>query len=130
MRAMTQRARAGRAAETRSEAMLWSELRNRRLLGTKWRRQQKMGRFVVDFFCAEHALVLEIDGSSHEGRYVADTERQRALELTGVSFVRFTAEEVEGDLPAVVARLSRLLSSPSPPVGEGERARTAGRSRG
>jgi len=56
MRAMTERARLLRASSTPSERIPWEALRGRRPAGTKWRRQQKLGRFVVDFFCAESAL--------------------------------------------------------------------------
>jgi very-short-patch-repair endonuclease len=106
-----------RTTETPSEALLWAELRDRRFHGTKWRRQQKMGRFVVDFFCSEHKLVVEVDGGVHRGREDADMQRQRALECTGVRFVRFSAGEVETDLHAVLARLRAFLDFPSPLVG-------------
>ena len=121
MRVMTHRARLCRATETTSEALLWAELRDRRFHGTKWRRQQKMGRFVVDFYCSEHKLVLEVDGGVHDGRTEADAQRQRALELTGVRFVRFSTAEVERNLRAVLDALRAQLSPPSPLVGEGER---------
>ena len=55
----------------------------------------------------------------HLGRGDSDTQRQRALELTGVRFVRFSADEVERDKHAVLDRLRTLLNSPSPLVGEG-----------
>ena len=118
MRVMTQRARMCRANETLSEALLWDELRDRRFQGTKWRRQQKMGRFVVDFFCSDHLLVVEVDGGVHRGRAEVDAQRQRALELTGVRFVRFSATEVERDVRAVLDRLREFLDSPSPLVAE------------
>ena len=121
MRVMTQRARMCRANETLSEALLWDQLRDRRFQGTKWRRQQKMGRFVVDFFCSDHLLVVEVDGGVHRGRAEVDAQRQRALELTGVRFVRFSATEVERDGRAVLDRLREFLDSPSPLVGEGGR---------
>jgi very-short-patch-repair endonuclease len=110
-----------RASETPSEALLWDQLRDRRFQGTKWRRQQKMGRFVVDFFCSEHLLVIEVDGGVHRGRAEVDAQRQRALELAGVRFVRFSATEVERDMGAVLDRLRGFLDSPSPLVGEGAR---------
>ena len=114
MRVMTETSRLLRRTATRSERLLWQALRNRQLAGTKWRRQQKMGRFVVDFFCAEHRLVVEIDGAVHEGKEDIDAQRQEALERSGVRFARFTASEVENDLPNVLQRLERLMRSPSP----------------
>ena len=117
MRAMTERARLLRASSTLSERILWEALRGRRLAGTKWRRQQKLGRFVVDFFCADAALAVEIDGRVHQGRQDLDAARQSALERSGVRVVRFTASEVEADLPGVLARLSSLVTAPSPLAG-------------
>jgi very-short-patch-repair endonuclease len=84
------------------------------LAGTKWRRQQKMGRFVDDFFCAEHGLVIEIDGAAHRDRQDLDAERQRILEQSGVRVVRFSASDVENHLPVVLDRLTALLSGASP----------------
>ena len=80
-----------------------------------------MGRFVVDFFCSDHLLVVEVDGGVHRGRAEVDVQRQRALELTCVRFVRFSATEVERDVRAVLDRLREFLDSPSPLVGEGGR---------
>ena len=123
MRAMTERARLLRGASTSSERRLWEALRDRRLAGTKWRRQQKMGRFVLDFFCAEHCIGLEIDGAAHRGREDFDEERQRILELSGVRVLRFSAHDVETDLPTVLSRVRQMLFAPSPLVGEGENER-------
>ena len=81
-----------------------------------------MGRF-VDFYCAEHRLVIEVDGGVHRRRLERDGERQKALESTGVRFVRVAASDVECSLPAVLERLRVFLDSPSPLVGEGERGR-------
>jgi very-short-patch-repair endonuclease len=120
MRVMTQRARLCRSSETASEALLWAALRNRGLEGSRWRRQQKMGRFIVDFYCPARRLVVEIDGTVHRGREDIDAERQRMLERTGVRVARFSSLDVERDLPRVLHRLRELLRAPSPLVGEGE----------
>jgi very-short-patch-repair endonuclease len=111
MRAMTERARLLRETSTRSEQLLWESLRARKLSGTKWRRQHKMGQFAVDFFCAELALAIEIDGNVHDGQRDRDSERQHAIEQSGVQIVRFTASEVEHDLAAVLAKLGEQISA-------------------
>jgi very-short-patch-repair endonuclease len=80
-----------------------------------------MGRFVVDFYCAELRLVVEVDGGAHRDRVERDAERQDALEKTGVRFLRFAASDVEDSLPTVLGRLRSVLLSPSPLVGEGAR---------
>jgi very-short-patch-repair endonuclease len=120
MKRMTARARQLRRSETLSEHILWEALRGAKMAGRKWRRQQKIERFVVDFFCAEERLVVEIDGGIHADRREADLERERILERHGLRVVRFSADLVEKDLPCVLARLREHLS-PSPPAGEGAR---------
>ncbi len=110
MRAMTERARLLRASSTPTERILWEALRDRRLAGTKWRRQQKLGRFIVDFFCADRALAVEIDGAVHVGREDLDAERQAILERSGVRVARFTVSEVQADLPGVLSRIASLMA--------------------
>ena len=65
---LTDRARALRATQTEVEGLLWGRLRNRRLWGWKWKRQVPRGPYIVDFFCADAALVVELDGSQHVDR--------------------------------------------------------------
>ena len=77
---MRQVARTFRKEPTRSEKLLWQELRNRKLEGRKFRRQRPVGPFVVDFYCREERLVIEIDGAVHGGQSAADQERQELLE--------------------------------------------------
>ena len=110
MKQMTARARLLRRAATRSEQMLWEALRGGRVEGLKWRRQQKIERFVVDFFSAEKRLVVEIDGGAHADHRQADLERERVLERYGLRIVRFPASFVENELPRVLAQLRRALS--------------------
>ena len=91
------------------------------LLGAKWRRQQVLGRFVADFFCAELKAVIEVDGAIHRDQAEADQERQRALEASGLRVLRVRASDVEMDLHGVLDRLAESLrASPSPILGEGD----------
>jgi very-short-patch-repair endonuclease len=92
-----------RNEHTASEDMLWQELRNRQLGGRKFRRQNPIGAFVVDFYCSEERLVVEVDRKIHETQRDADMLRQEIIESLGVRFIRVTAEQVEQDLPAVLA---------------------------
>jgi very-short-patch-repair endonuclease len=85
---MTPIARDLRQRQTQSEAILWEVLRDRQILGYKFRRQRPVGRFVVDFFCAEAKLALEIDGLIHNYQQAADIERQQIIEALGMRFVR------------------------------------------
>jgi len=79
----------------------------------EFRRQQAIGPFVVDFYCAEERIVVEIDGSIHgdAAQKVADESRQRAIESVGVRFVRVTAELVVGDLPAALHLIESALET-------------------
>jgi len=133
---MKQAARDLRKNPTESEAVLWNALRANRLAGRKFRREQPIGRFVVDFYCASERLVVEVDGGVHAQQEMEDRMRQEALETLGLRFVRVTDEQVMGDLPGVLSTIRKAFaaggSSPlphtSPPVGEGPGVGAAGAS--
>lgn len=119
---MMGRAREFRTQPTPSEERLWSAIRNRQLRGAKFRRQQAIGPFVVDFFCPEHRLIVEVDGPVHNTRHAHDAERQSILEASGYTVVRVSARAVETDMQSVLANIVECLDqsrSPSPRDGEG-----------
>ena len=122
-------ARQMRKEPTRSESLLWSALRNRRLASRKFRRQHPVGRFILDFYCDEERLAVEVDGPVHETQRQADGERQQILESMGIRFLRLPAALVEGDLPAALAAIQRTLS-PGPSPAERERGDPQGRGEG
>ena len=98
-----------RAHPTPAEAALWPELRALKVHGVKWRRQAIILGFIVDFFCPRLKLVIEVDGSAHDGREAYDLERTEALERrAGVKVLRFLNDEVLAD-PAAVALLASGL---------------------
>jgi very-short-patch-repair endonuclease len=103
--------------------MLWAALRGNRLAGLKFRRQHPMDRFVLDFYCPEKRLAVEIDGEIHQAQNAADEERQKALESMGIRFVRLPARLVEDNISVALERIrSATVSDPSPhPTGEGSR---------
>jgi adenine-specific DNA-methyltransferase len=120
--AVREAAKALRKSATRSERLLWEVLRDRRLQGKKFRRQHPVGRFVLDFYCAEERLAVEVDGSIHADLKEVDAERQSVLEALHIRFLRIPAELVEADLTAAVRLISGALvgsSPPSPDVGRG-----------
>ena len=65
------------------ERSLWQVLRNRKLLGLKFRRQFSVGPYIVDFACIEKQLVIEIDGDSHTGRFEQDQRRETEIRAAG-----------------------------------------------
>jgi very-short-patch-repair endonuclease len=103
------RARTFRRQPTDSEAVLWRLLRGKKLCGLKFRRQQPIGPYIVDFFCAELRLVVEVDGEVHNGQREADAARQQVLEQLGLRVVRLQASAVEADAESVIAELATLI---------------------
>ena len=89
LRPLTYRARALRRAETAAERELWRSLRGRKLEGAKFRRQQPLGPFVVDFFCDEARLVIEANGAPHFPSPPRDRTRDRWLAIAGLTVLRF-----------------------------------------
>ena len=96
------RARVMRRALTPPEARLWVRLRRRSLDGLKFRRQHPAGPYVLDFYCPEAMLAVEVDGESHADRAVHDARRTRWLERQGIAVIRFPAESVRTNLGAVL----------------------------
>jgi very-short-patch-repair endonuclease len=86
-----------RQRSTHSEELLWEALRNRQLGGRKFKRQVPIGAFVLDFYCAEEKLAIEIDGKIHQWQENEDALRQQTLESLGIRFLRLTSEQVEND---------------------------------
>src|SRR5690349_2542855 len=87
-------AREMRANPTPAENHLWRRIRNQQVLGYKFRRQHTIDRFIVDFYCTEARLVIEVDGSIHEEQQEADQLRTEFLESLGLRVLRFTNAEV------------------------------------
>ena len=104
-----------RANMPKPEQVLWQRIR-RKQLGVKFRRQHGIGRYIVDFYCAELNLVIEIDGDSHfsdEGKE-KDTIRDAFMEALGIKVLRFTNEEVMKQTESVLERLFNLVRSNNP----------------
>ena len=103
-------ARALRRRATAAERTAWQLVRNRRLLGLKFRRQQVIEGFVVDLYCAELRLAIEIDGAIHARplRAAYDRDRERWLERAGIRVVRIANHEVSE--AGLVSRLRPLLT--------------------
>ncbi len=96
---------------TNSEKILWQAIRKRRIDGLKFLRQHPIGVSVVDFYCHEKRLAIEIDGGYHLDSDIQerDAHRQELIELHGIQVFRCTAEEVENNLEAVLTKLRMLV---------------------
>jgi very-short-patch-repair endonuclease len=97
-----------RHALTPAEDRLWQRLR-RKDLGVKFRRQHVIARFVVDFYCPQADLAVEVDGASHTDP-ARDAERQEYLEALGLRVLRFTNSDVELRLEEVIASISTAIA--------------------
>ena len=88
----------------KAEGLVWARLRDRQVEGYKFRRQYSVGAFVVDFYCPELKLAIEVDGPSHlrDGIPEYDAERQLFLEGKGMTVVRVTNAQVYGDLDVAI----------------------------
>ncbi len=96
---------------TDAERILWSRLKGRQLLGYKFRRQHGIGVFIVDFYCPESKLAIEIDGATHwtEAEREYDKRRQEFIELYAIHFLRFTNSEVRNNLAGVLTAIARAV---------------------
>ena len=88
------RARQMRSHPTEAESLLWQHLRRSQLLDWKFRRQEPIEPYIVDFICFDPLLVIEIDGSQHTGPIAYDAERSAFLEGKGFKVIRFWNHEV------------------------------------
>lgn len=89
---------------TLSEVLLWNELKQKKMMGYDFDRQKPLDNFIMDFFCKDLLLAIEIDGDSHdhEETFTADQIRQQKLEAYGVQFLRFDDIEVKKDMKNVL----------------------------
>ena len=105
-------ARQLRTDQTNAEKVIWYKLRNRQLYGNKFRRQQPIGRYIVDFVCYEKNLVVEIDGGQHNkiSMKEQDYKRTEYLENLGYKVIRFWDNDVLKNVEAVIEVISNRLS--------------------
>jgi len=108
-------ARSLRQNSTDAEHKLWYHLRDRRLLGLKFVRQQQVGRYIADFACRDGNLVIELDGGQHSSSTAYDAERTATLVLHGYAVLRFWNNDVLGNIDGVLRVIAEhLAKAPSP----------------
>jgi len=105
-------ARELRKNQTAAEEVLWRLLRNRQLLGFKFRRQHQFGNYIADFYCHEANLVIECDGAAHEPnqQWHHDQERDAYLISQGLKVLRFSNDRVLRDTAKVMDEICRSLT--------------------
>ena len=104
-------ARELRKSQTSAEALLWELRRDRRLLGFKFRRQHQIGDYVTDFFCREAQLVIECDGSAHQGNesWHHDQNRDAYMITQGIKVLRLRNDEVLNETERVLSDIAARL---------------------
>ncbi|MDE2779309.1 MAG: endonuclease domain-containing protein [Chloroflexota bacterium] len=113
-------ARELRREQTKAEELLWHRVRNRQLAKAKFRRQHPAGRYVLDFYCHEARLAVELDGDIHDYPDQAAYDKARRTEIRegGVRLLVFRNQEIFADLDRVLIEIREALLPGSPPTKE------------
>ncbi len=103
-------ARQRRRKMTLAEVLLWKELRQRKIKGYVFHRQRPIDQYIVDFFCKDFCLAIEVDGWTHGFKKEQDEQRQKRLESLGVRFLRFWDYEIKEHLQSVLKRVDEWIA--------------------
>jgi len=126
--ALRDQAKTLRKAGILHEALLWLELKSGKLNSLDFDRQKIIGTYIVDFYCAEKALVIEVDGGSHDTKRDEDAERDRYLEGLGLTVIRLLAKDVLQNMEGVIAYLKNHPAlTGTPPEGHCRENKVVGR---
>ena len=101
---------------TPAEAELWKHLQNRKLEGRKFRRQHSIGNYILDFYCPQEKLGIELDGKDHftDNGYEADEERTKYINSLHIKIIRFENREVFEQLEGVLEEIRQNFTTPNP----------------
>jgi cyclase len=118
------KARELRKRMTEQEKVLWNHLRGRKQNGMYFRRQHPYGIYILDFYCFEENLVIEIDGKVHLSRHDYDIERTEYLESSGLKVLRFKNEDIVNRIEWVLNKINTFkIISPLGETGKGVKKR-------
>ena len=98
-----------RKNQTAAESFLWNQIRAKRFFELKFKRQYSVGRYVIDFFCPENNIAIEIDGGQHADNIDYDNERTEYLNALGIKVLRFWNNDVLNNLDGVLEILRREI---------------------
>ena len=104
---------------TEAEKIVWDKLKNRKVFKARFRRQHPVGSFIVDFYCHEYKLAIEIDGEIHLKTEVNeyDDGRSHDIEKLGIKILRFTNYEVFNNLNKIIEEILKTIAVFEPPLG-------------
>jgi len=114
-RALLERRRELRRNQTEAEKLVWRHIRNRQLHGLKFFRQYSLGVYILDFYCPERKVAIEIDGGHHalDGNREYDAARSQFLQSHGIHVLRFWNSEVVTNIYGVLEKLVHVLAGAS-----------------
>jgi very-short-patch-repair endonuclease len=109
---LKEKARALRKQMTLSEVLLWNRLKNFQMMGYDFDRQKPLDKYIVDFYCKDLQLVIEIDGNYHNQSDASEYDflRQKKLESFGLYFLRFSEKIVQKDMTSVLDQIANWIS--------------------
>ena len=102
-----------RKNQTSHEVLLWAKIR-RSQLGFKFKRQHSVGPYILDFYCPQNKLAIEIDGSQHIENKDYDKERSGYLSVLGINVIRFWNNEINTNIDSVIQKIRCELGPTSP----------------
>ena len=108
---LKEKARELRNNSTNTEILLWKFLKGKQLRGCDFHRQKPIDEFIVDFFCPDLMLAIEIDGGTHIGKEKYDAARQKKLEKLGVRFLRFKDDDVFYSCDWVMSEIEKWIEA-------------------
>ena len=111
-RELVRRARVLRSNMTRAEIILWSRLRSKKINGYKFRRQQPLFDYIVDFYCDKLKLIIEVDGEIHSfsERANYDSKRDNILKINGYHIIRLSNLEIETEINSAINKIILYIS--------------------
>jgi len=108
---LTQYARNLRKLGTYSEVLMWEKIKGKQLLGYRFRRQRVVDNYIIDFYCSELKLAVEIDGITHSWKEKYDQDRQNKLESLGIKFLRFSEAQIRSNLWVVLEIIKEWIKN-------------------
>ena len=117
--ALKDKAKALRKAGFLHEALLWNQLKAKKFNELDFDRQKIIGNYIVDFYCAEKAVVIEVDGSSHNNKQDEDAKRDAYLQSLGLVVIRLLVKDVLQNMEGVVFYLKNHPALAGTPPEEG-----------
>ena len=120
------RARALRKAGNLAEVLLWNQIKGNQLLGLDFDRQKIIGHYIVDFYCAQQRVVIEVDGNSHDDKQEYDAQRDAYLMGLGLFVIHVSDNDVKSNLNNIMKMLLNHVALTNSPPLEGWQAKPDG----